>query len=251
MNKVQIFVARLMLLFMLSQLSSCQKFIDKLHPGHTQNDYTRCRIKHITTQVGLDTTEELIGTVEYNNANNPVGLTYNKHLAYLVYLRFMTYDSLNRLKTYKVFYDETTEVESHTYGYVGDRIMTDTSISRLTGYIKVLSTFEYDSKGRIAVENREVLDFEGPPDTWEHLEPLIYLYDSNDNLVDHDYTYDDKINFRRTNKVWMFIQRDYSKNNLQGATEYNEHGLPTRFNNSKDPLFYTGPLTSIDYECDL
>jgi hypothetical protein len=48
----------------------------------------------------------------------------------------------------------------------------------------------------------------------------------------------------------MFIMRNYSQNNLQGATDYNEHGLPVRFENSKDYLFYNiGPLISIDYEC--
>jgi len=31
----------------------------------------------------------------------------------------------------------------------------------------------------------------------------------------------------------MFIMRNYSQNNLQGATDYNEHGLPVRFENSK------------------
>jgi hypothetical protein len=200
---------------------------------------------HITTQ--LD--EEVIGTVEYDEAKNPISLTYNKEKAYLLYSRYMFYDSQNRLIQYKVMYDSSTEVEDHRYGYSGDRIISDTGIFRLTGYIVVLSTFEYDEKGRIVVVNRKIIDFEGSPDSWEQLEPVIYQYDSNDNLVDHNFSYDNKINFRRTNKVWMFIQRDYSRNNLEGATHYNEHGLPIRFSNSKDPLFYTGSLISIDYDC--
>jgi hypothetical protein len=47
----------------------------------------------------------------------------------------------------------------------------------------------------------------------------------------------------------MFITRDYSQNNLQGATDYNDHGLPIRFNSSKDLLFETA-LSSIDYHCE-
>jgi len=253
MKKIQSFTVRMVLLFVLIQFSGCQKFIDKIFPGHTHNDYTECRIKHITGPLyGYDGIEEVIATVEYNKAENPISLTYNKERAYLLFSHYMTYDNLNRLQGYRVYFNVGDEVPiyDHRYGYSGDRIVSDTSTGGLTGYIKILSTFEYDSKGRIVVENRKIIDFEGSPDTWEKLDPIIYQYDSNDNKVLGDeYTYDNKVNFRRTNKVWMFIMRNYSQNNLQGATDYNEHGLPVRFDNSKDYLFDIG-LTSIDYDCE-
>jgi hypothetical protein len=63
-----------------------------------------------------------------------------------------------------------------------------------------------------------------------------------------EYTYDNKVNFRRTKQDWMFLHRNYSLNNLQGATDYNEHGLPVPFGNTKDYIFNIG-LTSIDYDC--
>jgi len=54
-----------------------------------------------------------------------------------------------------------------------------------------------------------------------------YSYNADGNLAGHDY--DDKINYHRTNRVWMFIDRDYSVNNPVIATyEYNDFGLPTR-----------------------
>ena len=212
--------------------------------SHTHNDYTGCRIKHITGQ--LD--EDVIATVEYNEVNNPISLTYNKEKAYLLYPCYMFYDSKNRLIEYKVMYDANSVIEDHRYGYSGDRIIADTNTITFTGYSVVLSTFEYDSKGRIVVVTQKLIDGEGDPDSRG---TINYKYDSNDNLVLGDeYTYDNKVNFRRTNKVWMFIMRNYSQNNLQGATDYNEHGLPVRFENSKDYLFFDiGPLISIDYEC--
>jgi len=242
----------MMIVFVLIQLSACQKLIDRIFPGHTGNDYTGCRIKHITGPLYTDDgIEEVIATVEYNEAGNPISLTYSKEAAYLLFPRYMTYDSLNRLSGYKVYFredDDQRPVDDHRYGYSGDRIVTDTSTGGLTGYIKILSTFDYDSKGRIVVENRKIIDFEGDPETWEDLEPYIYNYDSNENKIHGTDVYDDKVNFRRTNKVWMFLTRDYSMNNLLGAVEYNEHGLPVRFDNSKDYLFDIG-LTSIDYDC--
>ena len=250
MKKIQLLTVRMMLLFILMQLSACQKLIDRIFPGHAGNNYTDCRIKHITSQLSDD--EEVIATVEYNEAENPISLTYNKERAYLLFSHYMTYDNLNRLQGYRVYFNVGDEVPvyEHRYGYSGDRIVTDTSTGGLTGYIKILSTFEYDSKGRIVVENRKIIDFEGSPDTWEKLDPIISQYDSNDNKVLGDeYTYDNKVNFRRTNKVWMFILRNYSKNNLGGASDYNEHGLPVRFDNSRDYLFDTGPLISIEYDC--
>jgi len=251
MKKIQSFTVRMAFLFVLIQFSGCQKFIDRIFPGHTNNDYTGCRIKHITSQLSTgEGDEEVIATVEYNDANNPISFLYNKERGYYLSLRYMYYDSNNRLVDYKVMYDTSLEIEDHRYGYSGDRIITDTGTFRLTGYIVVLSTFEYDSKGRIVVENRKVIDTEGSPDSWPSVDPIFYQYDSNDNLViEGDYSYDNKVNFRRTNKVWMFILRNYSQNNLQGATDYNERGLPVRFSGSPDHLFYTG-LISIDYGCE-
>ena len=253
METIQFFLFRMMLLFVLIQLSACQKFVDKIFPGHN-NVNAGCKIQNITGILSADGDDitEVIATVEYNDAGNPISLTYNREAAYLLFPRYMTYDSLNRLSGYKVYFredDDNRPIEDHRYGYSGNTIVADTFAGGLTGYMKILATFEYDSKGRIILENRKIIEFEGSPDTWEQPDPVVYTYDSNDNRVMGDeYTYDDKVNFRRTSKVWMFIQRNYSRNNLVGATDYNERGLPTLFHNSKDYFFDVG-LTAIDYDC--
>ena len=62
---------------------------------------------------------------------------------------------------------------------------------------------------------------------------LTWTYDANGNrnLTDHTLTYDDKINPYLTNKVWQFLNLDYSVNNpvrtdSSYTNVYNELGLP-------------------------
>lgn len=55
-----------------------------------------------------------------------------------------------------------------------------------------------------------------------------YSYDENGNRTGR--TYDNKINIHRTNKIWMFYDRDYSVNNPFVADSYNSKALPTKLN---------------------
>jgi hypothetical protein len=58
-------------------------------------------------------------------------------------------------------------------------------------------------------------------------------------------SYDNKINPRRTNKIWMFVDKDYSANNpIPGPTAYNELGLP--LNNI---TFLGNHATEVFYDC--
>lgn len=78
--------------------------------------------------------------------------------------------------------------------------------------------YEYDTKGRIS--KASVFSNSSP---WYS---NTYSYDASGNLAGSQY--DDKINYHRTNKIWMFIDRDYSVNNPLTATYmYNNFGLPT------------------------
>ena len=61
--------------------------------------------------------------------------------------------------------------------------------------------FQYDQYGRVSRQ------FD-PADT---LVRENFIYDSRGNLETGD-TYDDKVAFRRTNWIWMFIDRDFSVN---------------------------------------
>ena len=79
------------------------------------------------------------------------------------------------------------------------------------------STIEYDRQGRIS---REI--------SARFSDTAIYTYDGRGNLV-NGATYDNKINFHRTNWVWMFLDHDFSVNNPFKANAYNNASLPLDF----------------------
>ena len=81
----------------------------------------------------------------------------------------------------------------------------------------IIKTYQYDSKDRIkrSTYGSSPLSFS----------VANYSYDAHGNLVGTPH--DNKINFHRTNKIWMFLDADYSVNNpLTAAYTYNDHELP-------------------------
>jgi hypothetical protein len=110
--------------------------------------------------------------------------------------------------------------------------------------------YRYDDKNRV---NWQLT-------TWNTLDtyPIVtYAYDAANNLkVEGDPTYDDQMNFKKTNWIWMFLDRDFSLNNRHPAVEYNRHGLPTRFDiHASSPpklSFLSEPplIEEIHYSCD-
>jgi len=113
--------------------------------------------------------------------------------------------------------------------------------------------FFYDNKGRIAEDSLYVFPsvVDGHPVSgFAGVRIFYYSYDSYDRLISLKFTqddgnlvtfnfsydangnltgraYDDKINFRRTSKLWMFLSCDYSVNNPLTATyRCNRLGLP-------------------------
>ena len=100
--------------------------------------------------------------------------------------------------------------------------------------INSLYLFGYDAEGRI---NKVVLNRGGA--SHPYTETYTYAYDGNGNLTGPA-SYDNKINFRRTNKIWMFLDRNYSLNNPAPASySYNQVGLPTKID---WPSGYQGQL---------
>ena len=68
----------------------------------------------------------------------------------------------------------------------------------------------------------------------------VYTYNQAGNLVKREDQYNDgtiipisygpydnKINYHRTNRIWQFLDRDYSMNNILPIDAYNNKGLPT------------------------
>lgn len=193
-----------------------------------------------------------INTIEYNAAGNPilrlrsnVG-TGNENESY-------RYDTKNRLadqithhntreeygelfwEWHRFKYDNKNRIYMDSVYNIG--IIGDNPLPHPTGpRFVVITHFEYDHKGRIIKETANYDD--GHP--WY---VKVYIYDNRQNLAkkvtinpptghaDTTYygPYDNKINFLRTNKVWQFLNRDYSENNQIAAVTYNKYGLPLKF----------------------
>lgn len=78
----------------------------------------------------------------------------------------------------------------------------------------------YDKYDRVIKDSSIYLSFPATVQT--------YVYDANGNLAGR--SYDNKTNLHRTNKIWMFYDRDYSVNNPFVADSYNPAGLPMQLN---------------------
>ena len=66
--------------------------------------------------------------------------------------------------------------------------------------------------------------------------------------------YDHKVNIHRTNKVFMFVDRDYSMNNPFSAATYNGYLLPAHIGTGTSPstYFLQRPIYNavFSYACD-
>lgn len=230
--------------FSLLLLSGCKKILDYIHPqadDHAKN----CRIERVTTNF-MDTYALEDGVFKdtawfaYNADGNPVSIKHRytkmRDGIYTLDMRFK-YDHKKRLL---VFLENSGSSGDgnifaffwHKYTYVGDYLIIDSIFTYASGNWNVsdrpenfdetgmiIIECELDVFGRVKKERRE-----GP------YEDIIYNYDANGNLQP-SVGYSNKTNIRQTNKVWMFISRDYSVNSPIGdASQYNGQKLPVALN---------------------
>lgn len=93
------------------------------------------------------------------------------------------------------------------------------------------TSYAYDAMGRI-VKTVQV-DLKNPE---KPVIEKIYTYNERGNLI-NSFDYDDKISFLRAHPIWMFLGRDYSKNNRAAAREYTSNGLPSYFRTERSVMF--------------
>jgi hypothetical protein len=221
-------------------------------PRDGKNVYNGCRVKQINNLPGIEG-DSLTWQFVYNSNNDPVSVSNNSVGTGKPNLIFK-YDRKYRLIEYSGIYTNGQYEFVHRYGYSQNRIVTDTqyvfgTYGNLTDYYgKRYKYLSYDNLNRI-VKDSEVFVFPGPM-----LNIINYSYNANGNLINGK-TYDNKLNPHRTNKVWMFIDRDYSVNNPAVATTYNSVGLPLTYNPGAfiyaftfAYIFYYGS-TQIIYDC--
>ena len=227
----------------------CNKLLDYFE-DHPTTDFTCCQIKKIT----WNSSSYSPLTFEYNTHGDPVSITpANTGTGYPN--RLFRYDAAHRLTEYIMPYNNNIFELWYRYVYNNQgRIIRDTSWSfglygeNPTGeYNKGVTTYTYDAKGRISQTHYQSITFP------EAVTDITYSYDSNGNLVKPGVVYDDKINFRRTNKMWMFIERDYSVNNIKPVGTYNQYSLPVKSVSTPFPYYFLNLQTSeidIEYKCN-
>ena len=227
-------------------IPGCQK-IEKYLPHPPKND-PACVITAVTQALEGN---ERHGIVYSNAQGRPDSVIFDIELgsAGASYFYF-TYDAGGKLTGYNGNYtrEEGDYYFRHKYVYAGNRIVQDTAFIREGGSYTEVLNITYDNAGRVIKEERETIESDGQPAS-EVRDPLTYAYNAQGNLVSDYADYDDKVNFLRTNKVWQFIQRDYSQNNPATSTGYNSNKLPTGFNAGYTSFLQQSLPVHIEYAC--
>lgn len=125
--------------------------------------------------------------------------------------------------------------------------------------VPYITRFEYDIQNRI---KRTYVD-----DTYFRESRYYYNLTGNLDSVSNRYSdtytsfqyttvygnYDDKVNLRRTNPLWQFLDRDFSRNNAVNTAYYNERGLPTQidYTNKQNAGFlnFLQGIFNVQYKC--
>jgi len=170
----------------------------------------------------------------YNALGNPVSIVHQKVIGDNF---FFKYDHANRLTDFIVAYAYAPADggdQWHRYSYDPhnttriiadtDYISYETDNGTIASYDGIeLTTFEYDAQNRISKTTEVVLAVD-----IDDTIVTAYTYDSRGNLETSGAVYDNKVNVHRTNKIWMFLDNDYSVNNPvdNGTYTYNQGNLP-------------------------
>jgi hypothetical protein len=142
---------------------------------------------------------------------------------------------------FRLKYDAKNRVykdSSYYVGIVGPNPIKIPGVSQII----IVNNYTYDAQNRIIRAAEE--DF---------FRDNHYYYDNRGNLdsiVRIGYTvvygqYDNTVNYRRTNPLWQFLDKDYSQNNAATVTTVNQHGLPTAaiFPSDNKGFYYAKFLT--------
>jgi len=219
----------------------CKKALEQIH--NINGNETCCRVESI--HFTLDSSEsfplrgDFTVRFSYNLLGNPTSAIFDKFDytgksgLWPDYNLYFQYDNQSRLSVigYK-YIDGNYMAYVHKIFYQADSIIVDSIYSNVIGWPNNLSgqynsytKHRLDSKGRIITTftDQSPLDYIS----------ISYTYDANGNRnlhTDKTTAYDDKTNLRRTNKVWQYMDRDYSINNAIEtiAGGYNSYGLPNQ-----------------------
>jgi len=251
------------IIILFASTTSCRKLIDYIHDHPGAHD-SLCQV----TVLAFNGGEKYF--ISYNERGNPVTMkdTTRSTSAFDIYFR---YDRFNRLSDYMVAFPRAFVADIwHKYGYPRPGYVTDTVMfydsQNVNGPSPLAkNSYQYDISGYTLDAHDRIVKIWSIPNDPPHT-PVLYKelhYDANGNLSlsSPDLSYDDKVNPYRTNKVWQFLFRDYSRNNVikndhYWLPAYNSFGLPLALRNLQSYNIYAfgvnyiqGTQMDITYAC--
>ena len=226
--------------------SSCNKYGGTIpHPPGHQDSLCQVVQLRVLSVFGPDRY-----AITYNSKGDPVSMLVdsvdaNVKLGNLDH--YYRYDGSGRLSDQVIAGIQSPTANAwHKYVYVAPDLIVDTLLyfdqedpsslpsvnaptpNSVNAYNYILYTYGLDAQGRVVTATSQSRNPSLAPTT------LTWTYDAkgNRNLTDATLTYDDKVNPYLTNKVWQFLNLDYSINNpirkdSSYTNVYNAFGLPT------------------------
>ncbi len=250
-------------------LPSCHKVYEYIK-DHPDAYRTPCRITNYRVTASNGAHSNYLFT--YNSAGNPVSIMDSDRVQPIGIDQYFRYDRFGRLSDYLYAYAGAIgAVAWNKYEYVRPDYIVDTAMYYETGLVNgpspvakytegyYIYAFTLDAYGRI-IKTWEIPN--DPPHTPSLTGTLTYDANGNLSLPGPELSYDDKVNYFRTNKVWQFIHKNYSRNNLvwldgNFPTRYNSFGLPLNPRNLERWYIYPFSLgnasreSQIDYACPI
>lgn len=267
--KKRIASATLLLLVVSFLFYGCKKW-DDLFPGNNNTGSLEVKSCVITSlrQTWGGEPDVANGTFNYNALGQPVSILFDQPGGTgRPGMYFFRYDAQHRLSDFIEAFDSTSYDSWHVYVYnakgqiVQDSVYTWGEInghhpSETAYFGPSYTNYAYDDQNRMIKATNYIEEEVSASGSY------VYVYNSAGNVAAYrgdgyepraNAVYDNKINVNRTNKIWMFLSRDYSRNNLVPAVSYNEKGLPLAFPSGYYLPFFTtlsdpGPAR-FDYSC--
>jgi hypothetical protein len=261
----------------LLQVVSCTKTLDTTtndsvglqssNNATAADDFSDCKLRsiyHDLYQIDGNIIS-VRGLFSYNPKGNPVSLLYDLDgiRYYSLPAYHFVYDSQHRLKEWRLSYENGEKITTiHRFSYNSSNvIIADTTIfPQGAGQPDIfVSTLSYDSEGRIIKES--ISHTQSSTSVFEPTRNPTYTYDNRGNLGVNGWKsswYDYKTSFRRTHPLFMFITRNYSRNNpytdLSVGRKYNSRWLPLSVVPGNDEFFASYPsrpghIKKLLYDC--